>query len=170
MRKTRRHRGSSFASFAACGTASSGTARVAGIAGSERGKAFFGAVSSGGPSTSPSATLNRGVAGAHFGSAIAGGEDVNLDGFDDVIIGEPDWSNNVNTPSEGLIEVFFGRDGGFTTANSSQSDCAACRAGAAVAMGNVDGEEHGDIAWSDPGKNLAGYPGEGMIVVRIGRW
>ncbi len=57
------------------------------------GRAYIHHGSAGGPSAFPDALLTRDVLGDRFGNAIAGAGDVDDDGYDDVIIGDPNYSN-----------------------------------------------------------------------------
>ncbi|TET44867.1 hypothetical protein E3J62_09135 [candidate division TA06 bacterium] len=43
-----------------------------------------------------------------FGTAVAGGGDVNCDGYDDIVVGE--WDNSEFAPAAGKVYVFFGGD------------------------------------------------------------
>jgi hypothetical protein len=69
-----------------------------------------------------------------------------------------------------VVQTAGSGTGGDPTTSLTQGVTAACKAGTAVAIGNIDGDPHGDPSWSLPGKTLAGLPGEGVVIVRTGRW
>ena len=74
----------------------------------------YGAFESG-PSRSADAYLNQPEDGASFGSAIAGGGDVNGDGYDDIVVGDPGYDLG-----RGWAGLFLGGPGGIA-ADAAQS-------------------------------------------------
>jgi hypothetical protein len=65
--------------------------------------------SASGPSTVPARTLTGASNDDVFGLALAGSEDVNGDGFGDMTVGVPGWTNPETT--EGRVEVYYGNLG-----------------------------------------------------------
>ena len=88
---------------------------------------------------------------AYFGTSVAGAGDVNGDGFADVIVGAPEWSDGQS--DEGGAWLFLGGDGRAsgdydeTTADwHHETDQFDARYGAAVAgAGDVDGDGLADV-------------------------
>ncbi|HEX6853300.1 MAG TPA: FG-GAP-like repeat-containing protein [Candidatus Polarisedimenticolaceae bacterium] len=79
----------------------------------DEGGAFVYLGSGGGLPTSPNATLQSNQAGALFGWAVAGAGDVNGDGYDDVVVGAPEFNINTGQPVRtGRVFVFHGGPSG----------------------------------------------------------
>ena len=102
--------------------------------------------------------LGRTDPNASFGSAIAAG-DINGDGFEDLIIGAPGAPDSA--AGAGVFHVLFGSATGLTTANnqligqsfSGQTNQSGDRFGAAIAVGDVNGDRIADVVVGAPGKN-----------------
>ncbi len=105
-----------------------------------------------------------------MGTAVAGGADIDGDGCDDVVVGAP----NAGTTHAGTVTVLYGRgehcnNKADEIINGSQ---AKSQFGAALALGDVDGDSTPDIlvgapkATGDTGLKLAGsvtvYSGSGL--------
>ena len=90
--------------------------------------------------------------GAYFGTSVAGAGDVNGDGYDDVIVGAPDYSNDQS--GEGAVFVFYGSPSGLRATHdwkveSNQADAAF---GTSVASaGDVNGDGIDDVIIGAPG-------------------
>jgi hypothetical protein len=101
--------------------------------------------------------------GERFGEAVAWG-DADNDGFDDLVIAAPN-ENRGSIPAAGVVHVLYGSPSGLTAARSqlwhqNVTDIAdgaerLDRFGAAVAMGDVNGDGFDDL--------LSGVPGEGGV-------
>ncbi|MBI5486039.1 MAG: FG-GAP repeat protein [Deltaproteobacteria bacterium] len=96
----------------------------------------------------PSCNMN-----GRFGSALAGGADVNGDGYGDLLVGAP--GNGISSVSEGETFLFLGGAGGLSPSPAARIDCpgttpvAFC--GAAVAfVGDMDLDGYVDVATSAP--------------------
>ncbi|MFN8242848.1 MAG: FG-GAP-like repeat-containing protein [Ferruginibacter sp.] len=91
-------------------------------------------------------TAEINLANTYFGSAVSGAGDVNGDGYSDVIIGAPGYSNGQS--SEGAAFVYHGSAAGLSaTANwTSESNQANALFGNAVASaGDVNGDGYSDV-------------------------
>ena len=92
---------------------------------------------------------NSGAGQALLGaSCVAGGGDVNGDGFDELVLGLPDWENSAGTPDEGCALVHYGSSSGIQTTGAStlQSNQANANMGAAVAAaGDMNGDGYADL-------------------------
>jgi len=97
-------------------------------------------------STSPLMTEQSDQIGATLGRSVAGAGDVNGDGYDDVIVGAPDWDDGEN--DEGGAWLFLGSPTGpASTADwYGQSDQANAAYGYAVAgVGDTNGDGYSDV-------------------------
>lgn len=79
-----------------------------------------------------------------FGYAIAGGLDVNADGYDDVIVGAPAENN-----SKGTVRVYSGNGGSLLHFIGAAEFGNVGRA--VVALGDVNQDGYDDFAYGDPG-------------------
>ncbi len=141
---------------------------------------FFYGSGSGLPSTSAASFHTGGSfngVGSRFGTSIAGGEDFNLDGFDDIVIGAPTYANTTAALEAGRIYVYHGRSatgiGPWTTTSTGQGP--SHNAGVAVAVGRINeptfspDSRYGDIAFALPGAEDVNT-NEGLVRIRAGRW
>ena len=90
--------------------------------------------------------------GASFGTSVAGAGDVNGDGYADMIVGAPDYSNGQS--GEGAVFVYYGSSSGLRATHdwkveSNQADAAF---GTSVASaGDVNGDGIDDVIIGAPG-------------------
>jgi VCBS repeat-containing protein len=112
------------------------------------------------------ATLTAGAAGSGFGTAIAGGGDVNGDGRVDVVVGSPGTAN-------GAIQIFYGNAGNMsaTSAATIAGANAGDRFGSSVAVSagggtsSVNGDARADIIVGAPSANINGtFSGSAYII------
>ncbi|MCB9698674.1 MAG: FG-GAP repeat protein [Alphaproteobacteria bacterium] len=120
----------------------------------EEGAAFLYLGSSTGPWTTPSWTRESDTAGARFGASVAAAGDVNGDGYGDVVIGAPGYTNGET--EEGRAYLFLGSPFGLRLAPAwvVESDRAYGYLGTSVASaGDVNGDGYDDV--------IVGAPNEG---------
>jgi hypothetical protein len=112
--------------------------------------------------------VEGGLASAHLGYSVAGVGDVNGDGFSDVVLGAPGFSNG--QPTEGRASLFHGGLAGLSAvpawAAESNQDHAAL--GFAVAgAGDVNGDGYADVLAAAPYYD-AGQSDEGRTFLYYG--
>jgi hypothetical protein len=113
---------------------------------------FYGAAS--GLPTEPTVTLNHPEtqAGASFGAAMAGVDDLNADGYADLVVGAPGHTGSV--AGQGRAYVYLGRSGSISSAsaiNVTYDTAEAARFGDALTgAGDLDGDGSGDFAVGAP--------------------
>jgi hypothetical protein len=116
---------------------------------------------------------------ANCGTSIAGGVDINRDGYMDMIVGEPAYSNGV--ASQGRVRVFYGMPGtmNFNPATTIVGGNVGRAMGTLVGVGNFDGKAdgsttsgdvYGDVLIGLPGYNAGSTSGVGEFIIRQGAW
>ncbi len=113
--------------------------------------------------------LTAGAANSGFGSAIAGGGDVNGDGKSDVVVGAP-------TAGNGSIQIFFGTAGNIGAASGAtiSGNAAGDRFGASVAVSagggtaSINGDARADIIVGASQEDAGGQPDSGAAYVIFG--
>ena len=110
-------------------------------------------------------TLDELQANAKFGSAVAGAGDVNGDGYADVVVGAPGYTNTL--ANEGRASVFLGSASGVSAAASwaTYGGQASALYGSAVAgAGDVNGDSYGDVVIGAPNYNTTNaFEGQARI-------
>jgi hypothetical protein len=108
-------------------------------------------------------TLQGNQVGAGMGWSVAGAGDINNDGFDDVIVGAPNYTSG--QPREGAAFVYYGSLLGInpTTYTMLQSDVDSAQFGYTVAAaGHVNYDDYGDVVIGSPYTRIspmAGFAG-----------
>ncbi len=113
---------------------------------SNEGVAFIYHGSASGLSSTHNAILEINQANAQFGFSVAGGVDVNGDGFSDVIVGADQYDNGEF--NEGAAFVYHGSASGINTtvASTLEGNQSNINAGTSVAAaGDINGDGYGDI-------------------------
>ncbi|MBK9248721.1 MAG: FG-GAP repeat protein [Ignavibacteria bacterium] len=107
---------------------------------------------------------------AHFGMTIAASNDMNGDGYGDVIIGAPDFNADADLPKEGRVLAYYGRNvwpqASPNWTADTQQDGAGYGASVATA-GDVNGDGYSDLAIGIPDYDN-GQTDEGRVLVYYG--
>jgi len=106
--------------------------------------------------------------GAEFGASVACAGDVNGDGYDDLIVGAPGFTNG--EAAEGRALLFFGSSSGLdsTAAWTAEGDQAGARLGCSVAgAGDVNGDGYADVILGAEGHSN-GEDREGRAILYLG--
>lgn len=118
------------------------------------------------------AQLESDLTGALFGWVVSGAGDVDMDGYDDVIVGAPLYANGES--SEGGAFVFLGSASGVASADAGTAHAAleSNQAGAqlgrgAAGAGDVNGDGYADVIAGAP-NYTNGESGEGAAFVFVG--
>jgi hypothetical protein len=111
----------------------------------DEGRAWLFLGSASGLSTTPAWIAETNLAGARIGTSVAEAGDVNGDGYDDVFIGAPSWTNpEIN---EGAALVYYGSAAGLPSSPSFIFEINQARAlgGRGGEAGDVNGDGFDDI-------------------------
>ncbi len=103
-----------------------------------------------------------------LGNSVSGGNDVNGDGFADIIVGSGSYSGG----NAGLARIYFGSATGVTASNFTELRGAVSdgRFGTSVAsLGDVNGDGLGDIAIGEPGPPAMASLRPGAVYIYFGR-
>jgi hypothetical protein len=108
---------------------------------------FFGELD--GLATEPGFSVESNQAGAMFGYALANAGDVDFDGYDDLVVGAPRFTNG--QPNEGAIFIYSGSEGGLFQSGFREMNQAGALFGAALGgPGDFDLDGSGDVAVGAP--------------------
>ena len=135
----------------------------------DEGRAFVYQGSSTGLSTSAAWTAESNQVSAQFGTSVSMAGDVNGDGYCDVIVGSPGYSNGQT--SEGRAFVYYGSATGLglTTVWQIESNKASARLGYSVSTaGDVNGDGYSDIIIGVPYYSFGYQTTDGLVVVYYG--
>ena len=118
--------------------------------------------------TDDAVTLSGSVSGAMMGYSVASAGDVNSDGFDDVILGAPEFDFNGTTG--GVAIVYYGSVNGIVLGNQTMlsKNQAGANFGISVnGAGDVNGDGYDDVVVGANAYNN-GQSGEGIAVIYYG--
>lgn len=134
----------------------------------QEGRVFVFHGSAAGLGTTPAWTTESNQNGALYGYSVGPAGDINGDGFGDVVIGAPGYTNGQS--QEGRAFVYLGSATGLAAtaawAGESNQDLASYGASVATA-GDVNGDGYSDVIIGAP-LYSAGQPGEGRAQVYYG--
>lgn len=139
-----------------------------GQTGEGRAVVYYGGAS--GPGTVPNWTMEVNQPNAEFGFAVSGGGDINGDGYADVVVGAPSYTNGQQ--SEGSMFAYFGSATGLSLAANmtAESDQTNSDFGASVAIaGDFNGDGYSDIYVGCPGYDN-GQNNEGRVYIYAGKY
>ena len=108
-----------------------------------------------------------GQAGALFGAALGSFGDADFDGFNDLLVGAPQYTNG--EIREGRAMVYFGRDAnlGISPGWTAEGNQAEAQFGRAVSFCDVDGDLENDVAVGAP-YHKGTWPEEGRVAIYLG--
>ena len=114
--------------------------------------------SPGGVDPASEVQLDAATPGTYTGWSLAGGEDLNADGYPDLVVGDMAPSGGT-----GSARVYFGGPGAIDPGSYTtiQASAASQAFGSSVAMADVDGDGFGDLVVGDDGR--ADYTGSAYV-------
>ena len=115
------------------------------------GRAFVYLSSASGLAVTPSWTAESNQAGASFGQAVGTAGDVNGDGYDDLIVGAPEYANE--EPNEGQVSVYLGSASGLATDPDwvfEMNEASSYLGWAVGTAGDVNRDGYADVIVSSP--------------------
>lgn len=121
---------------------------VNGFRGTEQGVAQVFLGSSPAPGIEPVLNLLGDGTLAHLGASVASAGDVDADGFDDVLIGEPDFDLPAGTESAGRAYLYSGRAEGVATSPAWNAEGSRFSQGVGITVagaGDVNGDGRKDV-------------------------
>jgi hypothetical protein len=136
--------------------------------GEERGAVWLYYGSNGGPHSPPDWNTVGDQEEARYGYAVGTAGDVNADGYSDVIVGAPYWSDQAIYPKEGRAWVYLGSPAGlrYDLHWHAEGNNYTAQLGHSVGTaGDVNGDGYSDVIVGAPGYGDGGLEGEGKVWV-----
>src|SRR6185503_16003437 len=117
--------------------------------GNDSGRAYLYLGGPGGPSATPTRTFHGTQDGELFGEALAGGGDINGDGFSDIVISAPVYASP--TPASGRIAIYYGNSVDVGAVPQDVQSSNGIQFGTRLAMmPDANGDGYADVAVSAP--------------------
>jgi len=119
---------------------------------SQEGRVFLYLGSANGPASTPAWTAEGDQANSHFGESLASAGDVNADGFDDVVIGAPEFNNGLS--NEGRATLYYGSASGLNSSpgwTAYGNNYAAAFGNSVDSAGDVNADGYNDVIVGAPG-------------------
>ncbi|WP_035362224.1 FG-GAP-like repeat-containing protein, partial [Dyadobacter alkalitolerans] len=115
----------------------------------------------------PNVTLVEGGDWFNYGSEVCGAGDINADGYSDVIVGSPFYSNGEDY--EGAGYIYFGSPNGLDKASKKivESNKAEARMGTSIGSSDVNGDGYPDLYFGAPYYTNGEYL-EGAVFIYYG--
>jgi hypothetical protein len=132
-----------------------------------RAEVYLGSAS--GPEAAPAWAKVSGQESAHFGSAVGSAGDVDGDGYDEVIVGAPDY--DATYVNAGMAWLYYGSASGLATIpdwHDSGRHAEAHFGGSVASIGDANGDGYSDIAVGSYGFGSTGQSDEGAVYVYYG--
>ncbi len=131
---------------------------------------FLGSAS--GPQELPAWEVYGEQKGGEFGGAVDIVGDVDNDGYDDIVVGEANYTGIApsDEPGEGAVYLYYGgEDGPGSTAGwKTEGDLQGVRMGAAVAGGYINGDDYADVIVGVPAFTNGDFENAGAAFVYFG--
>ncbi len=129
--------------------------------------------SAAGPQTLPAWQVFGEHKGGEFGGAVDIAGDVDHDGYDDILVGAPNYSGEApsDQAGEGAAYLYYGAEDGpeLTASWKVEGELQAVRMGAAVAgAGYINGDEYADVIVGMPGFTNGDFENAGAVFVYFG--
>jgi hypothetical protein len=126
--------------------------RFDGKGGTDCGRAMLFLGGATGPSDHPAWTYDGANVNSHLGHIVSGAGDVNRDGYDDALVGEPEYSDP-NRPERGRALLFLGGPNGLAPSPAWQAAGPVSYAEFGFGLGrlgDIDGDGYDDIVVTAP--------------------
>jgi hypothetical protein len=103
----------------------------------------------------------------YYGASIAGGGDVNGDGYDDILVGDPGYDDDSTPDDEGRVYIYFGGRRGIHPRRPLIFDGSGSLGRGLAFAGDVNGDGFDDVVMGEPHYNYINN-GSGRALVHYG--